>query len=69
LHLDSSLSPEAVTFQTTKGSAGYDLHLKGVTQQSDKDLIEQIAKKHSLEVKQERDGLTIFKPFPPPSSH
>jgi hypothetical protein len=66
LRLDSSFSPEAVTFQTPKDSAGYTLHIKGAIQQSDKELVEQIAQKRNLAVRPEKDGLTIFKPLPPP---
>jgi hypothetical protein len=68
LRLDSSLSPEAVTFQTPKDSAGYTLHIKGAIQQSDKELVEQIAQKRNLAVEQEKDGITIFKPSPPPQA-
>jgi hypothetical protein len=66
LRLDSGLSPEAVTFQTSKDFSGYTLRIKGITQQSDREIVEEIAKKHSLAVKQESDGVILFKPFPPP---
>jgi hypothetical protein len=69
LHVDNALSPEAVTFQELRNAQGYTLHIKGITQQSDREIVEEIAKKYGLTVKNESDGLTIFKPFPPPSSH
>jgi hypothetical protein len=65
LRLDSGLSPEAVTFQTSKDASEYTLRIKGIVQQSDREIVEEIAKKHSLAVKQESDGVILFKPFPP----
>jgi hypothetical protein len=68
LRFNSNLSPSAVTFRKLQDQTGHSLHVKGIMQQSERQMIEEIAKKHSLAVKQDSDGLTIFKPFPPPSS-
>jgi hypothetical protein len=64
LNVNSNLSPQAVSFQKPKDSTGYTLHIKGIFQQSDKQVVEEIAEKHSLAVKQESDGIIIFKPPP-----
>ncbi len=65
LRVDGNHSPQAVLFQTSKDSTGYTLHIEGIVQHSDREIVEEIAKKHSLAVKQESDGLILFKPFPP----
>ncbi|MGD6807914.1 MAG: hypothetical protein ACQCN4_13270 [Candidatus Bathyarchaeia archaeon] len=53
LHADSNLSPQAITFQENKNSLGYMLHIKGIVQQSDREIVETVAKKHNLTVRQE----------------
>ena len=66
LRLDSSFSPEAVTFQTPKDSAGYTLHIKGAIQQSDKELVEQIAQKTQSSSKTGKGWINDFQAVSPP---
>ncbi len=58
----SEMSLNAVSFeeQRTNGNLNYRLHIKGSMQESDKQLVREIAKKHSLEVKDNTDGVVVY---------
>ncbi len=58
------LSPNAVSFeqQVNAQAAGYTLRIKGSMHASDIEVVRSIAKKHSLEVKDEKDSLLVYRP-------
>jgi hypothetical protein len=60
----SELSPESVSFENPKNSdsIGYQVIIKGAIQKSDRETVRDVAKKHSLAVKEDTDGVVIYKP-------
>lgn len=59
----NQMSPDSVSvenFQTD--SSGYRLHIKGSLQETDKQKVKDIAKKHSLEVQENQNGVIVFTP-------
>jgi hypothetical protein len=64
LSLCGELSPESVSFENPKNSisVGYRVHIKGTIQEYDKQKVRDIAKKHSLAVQEDTDGVVIYKP-------
>jgi hypothetical protein len=64
LNACSNMSPQAVSFEsnTNSQSIDYRVHIKGFIYDSDKLMVKEIAKKHSLSVKEELDEVIIYKP-------
>ena len=62
LNTCQSMSPQAVSFEKNGASAGFKVHIKGVTNEPDKEKIRGIAQKHSLAVEEESDAVVIYKP-------
>jgi len=64
LSLCNEMSPESISFENPKGcdSVGYRVHIKGKIQESDKERVRDVAKKHSLAVKEDTDGVVVYKP-------
>jgi hypothetical protein len=58
----TDMSPEAVSFEHPSDYQGYTVRIKGVLYETDKETIRNIAKKHYLSVREEKDELLIFKP-------
>jgi hypothetical protein len=60
----NDLSPESVSFETpiNSNSIGYRIHIKGTICDSNKQSVREIAKKHSLSVQEELNGVVIYKP-------
>jgi len=58
----SELSPESVSFENAKNSdsVGYQVHIKGIIHESER--VRDVAKKHSLAVKEDTDGVVVYKP-------
>ena len=59
----NDLSPNAVSFEQPKNgeSIGYNVHIRGSMHQSDKEIVRNIAKKHSLTVKENEDGVIVYR--------
>ena len=57
------MSPASVSFETPKDSdsVGYRVHIKGAIQESDKQAVRDVAKKHSLTVQEDTDGVVVYK--------
>jgi hypothetical protein len=64
LNACDNMSPQAVSFEShaNSQSTDYRVHIKGAIYESDKQLVKDIAKKHSLTVKEESDEVVIYKP-------
>jgi organic hydroperoxide reductase OsmC/OhrA len=57
-----NISPDAVSFEKSKDSTGISVRIKGQIHNLDKQRLKQIAKKHSLEVKEDKDEVLVYKP-------
>jgi hypothetical protein len=59
----SDMSPASVSFENPKDSdsVGYRVHIKGAIQESDKQAVREIAKRHSLTVQEDTDGVIVYK--------
>jgi hypothetical protein len=59
-----NMSPESNSFKNPKNSIsiGYCVHIKGTIHESDKQTARDVAKNHSLAVKEESDGVIVYKP-------
>ena len=57
-----NMSPDVISFEGsgTKCSRGYAIHIKGIGILEDKQIIKNIAAKHSLIVKEEGNSLIIY---------
>ncbi len=57
------MSPDAVSFENPKDSdsIGYRVHIKGQIHETDKQAVRNIAKKHSLTVKEQSDEVIVYK--------
>jgi hypothetical protein len=64
LNACSNMSPQAVSFEsnTNSQSTDYRVHIKGPIYDSDKQMVKEIAKKHSLTVKEDSDEVIIYRP-------
>ncbi len=60
----NDMSPASVYFENPKNSdsVGYRVHIKGKIYESDMQQVRDIAKKYSLAVKEEADGVVVYKP-------
>jgi hypothetical protein len=61
----NDLSPESVSFDTpinSKKTIGLQVHIKGTIFESDKHWVREVAKKHSLSVQEDLDGVIIYRP-------
>ena len=57
-----NISPDAVSFEKSKDSTGISVRIKGQILDLDKQRLKEIAKKHSLEVKEDKDEVLVYKP-------
>jgi hypothetical protein len=57
-----NISPDAVSFEKLKDSTGISVRIKGQILDLDKQRLKEIAKKHSLEVKEDKDEVLVYKP-------
>jgi hypothetical protein len=59
-----NMSPESVSIDNPKNSDSIDylVHIKGTIHELDKQKAREVAKKHSLTVKEEPDGVIVYKP-------
>jgi hypothetical protein len=64
LNICNGMSPEAVSFERFKNSdsISYRVQIKGTIHESDKQMVRDIAKKHSLAVKEEQGEVVVYKP-------
>jgi hypothetical protein len=60
----NDLSPESVSFETptNKNKIGLQVHIKGTIYESDKYWVREVAKKHSMSVQENLDGVIIYTP-------
>ncbi len=60
----NDLSPNAVSFEqaTDMQSTGYIIHIKGTMQESEKQEVRNVAQKYSLQVKDNTNGVIVYKP-------
>ncbi len=60
----NDMSPEAVSFEKPKDNdfSGYAVHIKGAILDSDKQAVREVAKKHSLAVRENLNGVVVYKP-------
>jgi hypothetical protein len=56
------MSPEAVTLETAQ-QKGYNIHIKGTIDGTDKQIVQDVAKRHNLAVKEEKDQVIVYTPF------
>jgi hypothetical protein len=58
----NDLSPECVSFETPNdsNSIGYRIQIKGTIPETDKQKVRDVAKKCSLSVQEDPDGVTIY---------
>ncbi len=57
------LSPNAVSFeQVNAQTACYTLRIRGSMHASDIEIVRSIAKKHSLQVRNDKDSVLVFRP-------
>lgn len=58
----NDFSPESVYFETptNKNTIGLQVHIKGTIFESDKYWVKEVAKKHSLSVQENLDGVIIY---------
>jgi hypothetical protein len=65
LNVCSNMSPKAVSFESNPNSQStdYRVHIKGSIYDADKQMVKDIAKKHSFSVKEESDEVIIYKPY------
>lgn len=59
----NDMSPASVSFENPKNSdsVGYRIHIKGKIYASDMQKVREIAKKYSLAVKEEVDGVVVYR--------
>jgi hypothetical protein len=57
------MSPESVSFEKSSDndSAGYRVHIKGKIHESEKQRVRDVAKKYGLAVREELDGVMVYK--------
>jgi hypothetical protein len=57
------MSPASVSFENPKDSdsIGYRVHIRGAIQESDKEAVRDVAKRHSLNVQEDNDGVIVYK--------
>ena len=62
------MSPDAVTLEEAQQQKGYNIHIKGTIDENDKQIVQDVAKRRSLAVREDKDQVIIYKPFftPPP---
>lgn len=60
----NEMSPDSVSFEkpNDSDSTGYTVHIKGAIQDSDKRVVKEVAKKYSLAVKENLNGVVVYKP-------
>jgi hypothetical protein len=60
----NDLSPESVSFETpiNKNTNGLQVHIKGTIFETDRYWIREVAKKYSLSVQENLDGVIIYTP-------
>ncbi len=60
----NDMSPNSVSFEQQKNGdyIGYRVHIKGAIHESDKQIVRDLAKKHSLAVKANDEGVVVYKP-------
>jgi hypothetical protein len=58
------MSPASVSFENPKDSdsVGYRVHIKGTIQESEKQAVRDVAKRHSLNVQEDTDGVIVYEP-------
>lgn len=64
LSLCNELSPDTVSFENPKNSdsVGYRVNIKGKIQEPERQMVRDVAKKYSLAVKEDPDGVVVYKP-------
>ncbi len=58
----NDMSPEALSFEKPPQYHGYTVRIKGTITEADKKVAKEIAIKHSLEVKEEKGEVIIYRP-------
>jgi len=64
LTLCHDMSPDSLSFEKPhdSNSVGYRVHIKGTIREADRQVVRDIAKKYNLSVKEDSDGIVIFRP-------
>lgn len=64
LNACNDMSPDAVSFETAKNSnsTGYTVRIKGAIHESDRIMVKEIAKRHSLSVREEHGEVVVYRP-------
>ena len=64
LSLCHDMSPDSVSFEkpSDSDSVGYRVCIKGTIHESDRQMVRDIAKKHSFAVKEDANGIVVYKP-------
>lgn len=64
LNVCNEMSPDAVSFENLQNdTSGYRLRIRGTIQECDKQKVRDIAKKHSLEVKENQNEVIVYTPL------
>jgi len=62
----ANMSPDSVTLSHAQSAdseiVGYQVHIKTVLDKKTKQQVQKIAEKHSVDLKQEKDELVVYKP-------
>jgi hypothetical protein len=60
----TGMSPDSVSFEQTADadSEGYAIHIKGRIENSEKQTVRIVAQKHNFQVKDNSDGIIVYKP-------
>jgi hypothetical protein len=63
LTLCGNMSPESVSFEQseTSDSLGYRVRIKGIIYEPDRKMVRDVAKKYSLAVKEDAEGILVYK--------
>ena len=64
LNLCDQLSPSSVSFENFENtdSTGYRVTIKGTIDESDRQRLRDLAKKHSLVLQEDAEGVVVYKP-------
>jgi hypothetical protein len=56
------MSPEEVSFQQQTNAEGFCVHIKGAIHPADKEVVKEVAKKFSYEVKEDANSVVVYTP-------
>lgn len=61
----NGMSPNAVSFEQKGGmnSEGYVIHIRGRIEASERQVVRNVAQKYSFQVKDNSDGVVVYKPI------